>query len=89
MIISSCGVIESNKEHKFSYKFDDAQWEKILQMLKEFFFTFEDVSLVGQQSFEKEKKKKMQKSCAWAEGYELTKETKINLVWQNLLTQTG
>ena len=29
--------------------------KKIFQMLKEFFYTFEDVSSVGQQSFKKEK----------------------------------
>ena len=48
MIISPCGVIESSKEYKFSCKFDDAQWEKIFQMLKEFFHTSEDVSSVWQ-----------------------------------------
>ena len=47
MIISPCDIFESSEEHEFSYKFDDAQWEKILQILKEFFRTSEDVSSVG------------------------------------------
>ena len=81
MIVSSCGVFWKHKEYKFSCKFVDAQWKKIFQILKEFFYTSEDVSSVGQQSFEKEKKKKVQKSRAWTEEPELTKESKINLVW--------
>ena len=48
MIISLCSVIESNEKYEFSYKFVDAQWEEILQMLKEFFRTSEDVSSVRQ-----------------------------------------
>ena len=57
--------------------------EEIFQILKEFFCTSEDVSLVGQQSFEKEKEGA--KSRAWAEESELTKESKVNLVWQSPL----
>ena len=30
MIVSPYGVFENSEEYKFSYKFDDAQWEKIL-----------------------------------------------------------
>ena len=56
MIISPYCIIESSKEYEFSYKLDDAQWEKILQMLKEFFRTSEDVSSVWLQFFEKKKK---------------------------------
>ena len=36
----------------------------------------------------KEKEKKVQKSHAWANEPELTKESKINLVWQSLLIRT-
>ena len=87
MIISLYGVIESSKEHEFSCKFNDAQWEKILQILKEFFRTYEDVSSVGEQSFEKAKK--MQENHAWVEEPELIKESKVNLVWQSFLIRTG
>ena len=66
---------ESSKEHEFSCKLDDAQWEKIIQILKEFFCTSEDVSSVGQQSFKK--KKKVIKSRAWAEEPELTKSLRL------------
>ena len=38
---------ESSEKHEFSCKFNDTQWEKILQILKEFFHIFEDVSSVG------------------------------------------
>ena len=62
MIISPCGVIKSSKEHEFSCKFDNAQWEKILQMLKEFFHTSEDVSSVENNPLRK--KKKVQEICA-------------------------
>ena len=47
----------------------------------EFFYTSEDVSSVGQQSFEKEKEKNVQKNRAWTEEPELTKEFEVNLVW--------
>ena len=48
MIVSPYGIFESSEEHEFNCKFDDAQWEKIFQILKEFFYTFEDVFSVGQ-----------------------------------------
>ena len=48
--------------------------------VKKFFCTSEDVSSVGQYFFEKEKKKKVQKSHAWAEKPKLIKEYKVNLV---------
>ena len=67
---------ESSKEHEFNCKFDDAQWKKILQILKEFFCASQDVSLVEQQSL----RKKVQKNHAWANKSELTKESKVNLV---------
>ena len=89
MIISPCGVIESSEEHEFSCKFDDAQWKKILQKLKKFFRTSKDVFSKGQQSFEKEKKKKVQESHAWAKESELTKESKVNLVGQSFLIRTS
>ena len=47
MIKSPCGIFESSEKYEFNYKFDDAQWEKIFQILKEFFHTFEDVSSMG------------------------------------------
>ena len=58
-------------------------------MLKEFFYTSEDVSSMGQQFFEKEKEKKVQNSCAWAKELELTKESEINLIWQSPFIRTG
>ena len=89
MIISPCGVIGSSKEYKFSYKFDDAQWKKIFQILKEFFCISEDVSSVWQYFFEKEKEKEGTKSHAWANESELIKKSKINLVWHSPLIQIG
>ena len=79
---------ESDKEYEFSCKFDDTQWEEILQMLKEFFCTFED-DLWWAIIFEKEKEKKVQKNHAWANESELIKESKVNLVWQSSLIRTG
>ena len=59
-----CYFLRAAKNHEFSCKFDDAQWEKIFQILKEFFCTSENISSVGQQSFEKEKRKESaKKSC--------------------------
>ena len=52
--------------------------KKILQMLKESFGTFEGASLVGRQSFEKEKKKKVQVNHAWAIELQLTKMSKVH-----------
>ena len=67
MIVSSCGIffLRAAKNHEFIYKFDDTQWEKILQKLKEFFRISEDISSVGQQSFEKEKKGTRESCWDW------------------------
>ena len=42
----------------------------------------------GNNSLRKKKKKKVQKSRAWVNEFELTKESKINLVWQSPLIRT-
>ena len=65
MIISLCCVIESSKEHEFSCKFDDAQWEKVLQILKKFFYTSKNISSVGEQSFKKEKEGAKESCLGW------------------------
>ena len=90
MIVSPCDIFESSEEYEFSCKFDNTQWEEILQILKEFFFcTSEDMSSVGQQFCKKEREKKVQKNHAWVNESELTKDSKVNLVWQGLLIRSG
>ena len=44
------------------------------QILKEFFYTFEDVPSVGQQSFEKKKEKKDAKESCLGWGTRIDKE---------------
>ena len=51
----------------------------MIQILKESFGTPEDASSAGHQSFEKEKNRKAQKSCAWAVEFKLSKKSKDNL----------
>ena len=46
-------ILRTAMNDKFSYKFKNAQLKEILQMLKEFFGTSEDVSSIRRQSFEK------------------------------------
>ena len=43
----------------------------------------------GNNSLRKKKEKKVQKSRAWVNEPKLTKESKINLVWQSPLIRTG
>ena len=66
------------RNDEFSCKFKNTQSKKILQILKESFGTFEDVSSAECQSFEK-KKRKVHVSRARAMESELTKKFYVNL----------
>ena len=72
MNVSLYDVFESSKEHEFSRKFNDAQWVKILQKLKEFFVcTSEDVPSMGQQFFEKKKEGTRESCLGWQKSLRL------------------
>ena len=88
IIVSPCDIFKSNEEHEFSCKFDDAQVEGSPSNVKGVLFAPLKVYLWWTIIFEKIKKKKVQKSHAWANETELTKESKVNLVWQSLLIRT-